>query len=507
MSALADLIAPPSARVEGWRLHLAALTLTAAALLFLFRTDAADMARIWWTSTTYGHCLFILPVIAWLVWQRRAALAQLRPTAWWPGLAVVGAGGIGWLLGDAASAAVLRQAGLVLMLQGAVVTLLGPSVARGLLFPLGYAAFLIPFGEELEPPLQQVTVAIVMPLLDLVGVPAQVDGVLIHAGRYHFEVAEACSGSKFVLAMLAFGVLVANLCFTGWRRRALFLLACVVVPVIANGLRAFGTIWAAELTSLEAATGADHIVYGWVFFAVVMAGVLAAAWRWFDRAPDAPAFDPAALQGRLRRTLPLAPAALLVLALASVFSAWSAAANRPATLPPQLYLPVLPGWTRAPLSTAGPWRPHHPGADHTLFGRYVDARGNAVDLAVAVYARQQEGAELIAFGTGVLREADRWLRVADLPPIAGGRAMRITAPGPDNRRVERVAATWYRVGDVDASSPLNVKHRTAEARLLGRSNRAMVVHLSAEVQPGRDASAAIARFRLTLGPLPRAAGL
>jgi exosortase A len=489
--------------VGSWRVHLLALGLTAAALLLLFRADLSDMARIWWTSTTYGHCLFIPPVIAWLVWQRRAELAQLNPVAWWPGLLVVGAGGCGWLLGDAASAAVLRHAGLVLMLAGAVVTLFGPTVARGLAFPLGYAAFLVPFGEELEPPLQQVTVAIVMPLLDLVGVPAVVDGVLIHAGRYWFEVAEACSGSKFVLAMLAFGVLVANLCFTGWRRRAVFLAACVVVPVLANGLRAFGTIYAAHLSTLEAATGADHIVYGWIFFAVVMAGVLAAAWRWFDRAPDAPAFDPAALAGTVRRTLPLAPAALLVLALASAFPAWSSAANRPANLPQQLYLPEVPGWTRAPVSTAAPWQPHHPGADHTLFGRYVDGRGNTVDLAVAVFARQQEGAELIAFGTGVLREADRWLRVADLPAIAGGRAMRITAPGP----VERVVASWYRVGDADAASPLDVKRRTAEARLLGRSNRAIAVHVSAEVTPGRDARANIARFRAALGPLPRAAGL
>ncbi|WP_436426467.1 archaeosortase/exosortase family protein, partial [Enterococcus faecium] len=86
-----------------------------------------------------------------------------------------------------------RQFGLVVMLQGAVVTLLGAQVARGLLLPLCYAFFLVPFGEELEPPLQQLTVGIVMPLLHLVGVPAVSNGVLIHAGRYWFEVAEACS--------------------------------------------------------------------------------------------------------------------------------------------------------------------------------------------------------------------------------------------------------------------------------------------------------------------------
>src|SRR3546814_8665397 len=72
--------------------------------------------------------------------------------------------------------ALARQLGLVMMLQGAVVTLLGPAVARGLLFPLIYAVFLVPFGESLEGPLQDVTVAMIMPLLHLFGVPAAVDG-------------------------------------------------------------------------------------------------------------------------------------------------------------------------------------------------------------------------------------------------------------------------------------------------------------------------------------------
>ncbi len=209
--------------MTAWRRHGIALAVAFALILLTFRSDVRDLLQIWWNSTTFGHCLFIGPVIAWLVWQRRAELAQLKPTGWWPGLALITIGGFGWLMGDAASVGFARQLGLVMMLQGAVVTILGAKVARGLLFPLGYGFFLVPFGEGLEPPLQTVTVAIVMPLLHLVGVPAVVDGVLIHAGRYYFEVAEACSGAKFVIAMVAFGVLVANLCFLSWKRRAVFL--------------------------------------------------------------------------------------------------------------------------------------------------------------------------------------------------------------------------------------------------------------------------------------------
>ena len=34
------------------------------------------------------------------------------------------------------------------------------------------------------------------------------------------------------------------------------------------------------------AAGFDHIVYGWIFFALVMGAVLGGAWRFFDRSPD-----------------------------------------------------------------------------------------------------------------------------------------------------------------------------------------------------------------------------
>ncbi|GAA0300839.1 exosortase A [Sphingomonas oligophenolica] len=485
-----------------WRRHLAVLGAVTVALLLLFRNDMAGLAAIWWTSTTFGHCLFITPVIAWLVWQRRAELAQVRPVAWWPGLALVALGGFGWLLGDAAGVALARHLGLVMMLQGAVVTILGPNVARGLLFPLCYAFFLVPFGEGLEAPLQTVTVGMIMPLLHLFGVPAQVNGVLITIPNGYFEVAEACSGAKFVIAMIAYGALVANVCFVSWWRRAIFMVVALIVPVIANGLRAFGTIYAAYLTSVERATGIDHIVYGWIFFGLVMAAVLAIGWRWFDRAPDAPVFDPEQLQVQPKRRIDLFVAAALTLAVAALFPTWSAAiAGRVEPLPTLITLPEVPGWHRAPMSVRAPWSPNYPGADHHLIGRYENGQGDAVDLAIAVYGSQHEGKELVSFGVGALREDDVWVRVNDLPDIAGGGVMRVTAPGP----VERDIVTWYRIGNLVTHDDRVVKLETLKAKLLGGLQRGVAVHVSAEVLPGRDPRVAIEHFLQALGPIDRLA--
>lgn len=479
-----------------WRRPLVALGVVAAILLVIFRRDVGDLAELYWTNTTFGHCLFIAPVIGWLVWIRRGELAQLTPRSWAPGLALVAIGGFGWLLGEAGTVSFARHLGLVMMLQGAVLTLLGPNVARGLLFPLCYALFLVPFGDFLEPPLQAITVWITMHLLHLVGVAATVDGVLITAGDKYFEVAEACSGSKFVIAMVAYGVLVANLCYRTWPRRLGFLAMAIVVPVLANGLRAFGTIYAAVLTSVEQATGYDHIVFGWVFFGAVMAAVLAIGWKWFDRSPDAPAFDPAALQRPMRWRLDLFMAAPMVVATALIFSGWSAAiAHRAQVLPAHIELPDVPGWTRAPVSRVAPWTPNYPGADHQLFGRYVDAQGATVDLAIAVYGSQREGKEIVGFGIGAIQQDDRWVKIKDMDALNGGTVMAITAPGP----VERQVATWYRVGSVLTSNEKIVKLETLKAKLFGGPQRAVAIHLS--VEGGRDSRAAMARFLTAIGPL------
>ncbi|MEO5493684.1 MAG: exosortase A [Sphingomonas sp.] len=498
MTAIAQAPSNSFAVARAWRRPLVALGLIVAGLLFTFRRDVGDLATLYWTNTTFGHCLFIAPVIGWLVWIRRGELSLLTPQSWAPGLTLVAAGGFGWLLGDAATVSFARHLGLVVMLQGAVLTVLGPNVARGLLFPLAYALFLVPFGDFLEPPLQTITVWITMHLLHLVGVAATVDGVLITAGDKYFEVAEACSGSKFVIAMVAYGVLVANLCYRTWPRRVAFMAMAIVVPVLANGLRAFGTIYAAVLTSVEQATGYDHIVFGWVFFGLVMAAVLAIGWKWFDRAPDAPAFDPVALRGPIRWRLDLPVAALLALATALIFPGWSAAiAHRAQTLPARIDLPQVPGWTRAPVSTTAPWTPNYPGADHQLFGRYVDAQGNTVDLAIAVYGSQREGKEIVGFGIGAIQQDDRWVKIKDLDALNGGAVVSITAPGP----IERQVATWYRVGSTLTSDGKIVKLETLKAKLFGGPQRAVAIHVSAEGAPGRDPRAAMAKFLAAVGPL------
>jgi len=494
---------------QAWRSHLVALGAAVGAIGLLFVRDGLDMARIWWTSTTFNHCFLVVPIIAWLVWQRLPELKALAPRAWAPGLALVAAGGLAWLLGEAGNVALFRHVALVLMVQGAVIACLGRAVARGLAFPIFYAFFLVPFGDQLVAPLQTLTARMSMTLLALTGVPAHIEGIFISTPSGLFRVAEACSGVRFLVAMAALGALAANLCFRSWPRRALFVAFALAVSVLANGVRAFGTIYIAWLTNNEVAVGIDHLVYGWVFFAVVIALIVAAGWRFMDRAPNARWFDPAELQGPEAEPGPpsrVAQAAAVAVALAAAGPLWTGAVAAAGTRAvPESPLPEVGGWTRLP---AGPeWQPHFVGADRIRQARYRNSAGQQVDLAIIVFARQSEGRELVGYGQGAADEDGAWSWTGEAPAPADGKAERIGSHGK-----VREVVSFYRVGRALTGSAARVKLETVRVRLLGGPQRAVAVMVAAEAPAdGLSPRPAIDAFLEDLGPVApladRAAGL
>ena len=484
---------PPQSNAVAWKTHLIALSVVIIAILILFARDVGDMANQWWNSSTYGHCLFILPLVGWLVWQRRLEVAQVEPRAWLPGLAMLGAAAFGWLIGEAAGVSVIRHAALIGMVQSAVLCVFGPAALRALLFPVFYLVFLIPVGDEIVPAMQTLTAKMAMGLLHLANVPAQIDGVFITTPTGWFEVAEACAGVKFLVAMIAYGALVTNVCFQRWGRRAGFMILCLVAPILANGVRAFGTIYAAHLTSVEAATGFDHLFYGWFFFAFVMIVVMAAAWPFFDRRIGDTWLSaiPAAV-GRTRPAFAVAVSAIGVVLLPVLWNGTVIAAGRH-PLPYAVTLPEVPGWTRVSRNDGYAWEPRFDGADHKLLGRYRNDQGETVDLAIALYGWQAEGRKIVGFAQGAIDPDSKWSWSADTLAPAGGKGQRMLAPG----KVEREALTFYVLGDGATGDAMTVKLRTLKGRLLGGDQAAAVVIASSE---GRN-RAAVDAFLKDFGPV------
>ncbi len=490
---------------EQWRSPLFQLTLAYVGLIALTLNDWIDMFDQWWNSSTYNHILLVPLILGWLIHLRLPALAKLEPKAWWPGLITLTGSALLWVVGKIAGVNLVCHLGALLMLHGATLTLIGPRIYAALIFPLAYSLFLVPFGEELVPALQMITADITIALTNLSGIPADIDGVFIDTPAGLFEVAEACSGVKFLIAMIALGTLVAHIGYKTWGRRIAFMALAIIVPIIANGFRAWGTIYIAQSQGIEFAAGFDHIFYGWIFFALVLAFVLAIGWRFFDRAVDDDAIDLQALDKLtfLKRLedFPIrgwiAFGAIAAVAAASLV--WVATAQRvEAELPEQVFAPQVAGWELVDYQPGVWWEPRGTGADHKILSRYRDAGGREVDLFLATYAAQREGAEAGAHGEGALPPDTDWRWLADGPAIDGFDTDRLQALG----KVQRVTATSYRRGDVLTGSTTKLKLATMRDKFLLQSAPTTTIIIAAEQNDRNpDAAQSVSSFAQAAGDM------
>ena len=179
--------------------------------------------------------------------------------------------------------------------------------------------------------------------LDLLGIPNFADDLTIEIPAGTFFVAEACAGLRFLIAAVAFGVFYALLNYRSPLRRAVFIGASIIVPVIANGFRALGIVVLGNILGNAEAAAADHIIYGWVFFSVVMLLLVAAGLPM--REPQlvyaAPASRPKVLHAGAAPIWAAVAACLLVAAGPAVAASLSAFATQaPLTALPSIALPA-----------------------------------------------------------------------------------------------------------------------------------------------------------------------
>jgi exosortase A len=354
----ADLLpgsAPAGRRVRittAMRDGLAAIGLGLLLLGLLFHQEFSAAVRVWIQSTAYNHYFLIIPLVAYLIWDRRAVLngAVPQPSVT-PALLAVPVGAA-WLFADRVGIMEGRQLMAVTLIQILFLVLLGWRLYRALLGPLLYLYFLVPFGAFVTPALQDFTAAFTTHGLNLLGIPNFNDGYSIEIPQGTFYIAQACAGLRFLIAALAFGCLYALLMYRSPWRRGLFILGSIITPIAANGFRALGIVTLGYLLGSAKAAATDHVLYGWLFFSIVilLLVIFGLPFREDDK-PAAPLLADATIRNHHSR-LP-ALAAVLLLGTLGPLIAFALDRAAAATVPPAPQLP--PGaCTQTALDTAMP---------------------------------------------------------------------------------------------------------------------------------------------------------
>jgi exosortase A len=480
--------------------------LTLGVLLLLagmFWPTLRSMVEVWERSETFAHGYLIFPISAWLLWRQRETLAQIRPHPDRRGLILLAAAGAAWLLADAGSVNVVAQYAFIVMLIAAVWTLLGWAFVWAAFFPLMFLFFAVPVGEFLIQPLMGVTADFTVAMLQFTGIPVYREGTFFSIPSGDWSVVEGCSGLRYLIASVTLGVLYAYLTYRSWKRRLLFSLAAIVVPVLANSGRAYMIVMIAHLSDMKLALGIDHYIYGWVFFGLVMLLLfwVGSFWREDDQPEPASAQTGEPASGASRRWLPLALLALTVAGVWPAYAAWLD--SRPLPAVPALQVEAQGGWQPGAAFTA--WVPHWIGADRQLRQPYTQA-GRNVLLQLDYYATQRQGAELINSRNFMIRQKDpAWSnvgeRIATVDMGGGPRQVRqAKLRGSDGQRL--LVWQWNLIDQRPVVNDHFAKLMLASERVRMKRDDGLSVLIATPYENGElDAAAAtLARFAADMEP-------
>jgi exosortase A len=505
MQVMTVIALPQSDRTiaRAWHRHGAALAALLALTLIIFREAVAAAVQVWWVSPTYSHCFLIVPIVLWLIWEKRSALAATAPGLFPQALWLMPLLGLMWWMGQLSAINEVRQYALMGMMQVMIVALLGLNVVRLIWFPVLYLIFLVPTGEYLIAPMQRFAAQFVDIGLNLLSVPHVTEGTTFELANGRYEIAEACAGLRFLIATVTLGVLFSYMVFRNPIKTMLFLLASVAVPLIGNGLRCIGIIVLANYTNNEYGAGVDHIVYGWGFNVAILLvlGVVGSLFR--DEFSETSTVQPEPPVASKRLVAISVLAASLVCA-GPALAFWHDNSLGGTDLSALSDPFAAGGWRQFPASPT--WRPNFSGFDTQASAAIVPADqpdSLPVDLFLGYYARPRPGHSMTAH-VNQFWNAGKWTLsdAGTATAVLAGRPIQLQEWIITSPIEKRMVWSSYWVDGRFTTSLLRVKLWQAGAALQGHEGQAVLV-LSTQMEgTPQEARGRLSRTLSALDSLP-----
>lgn len=248
----------------------------------LIQSSLMSMFGLWVGTDTYMHGLFVGP-LCWMLYRQSNTTNAHIPPKTFSVIALIALWFMALSIAKMSLFNVLQQLVFLLFLPLAVYATSGLKHVWEKRVPLTLSFLCIPFGDSFVPYLQSITADMSVWMLQLSGVSVWRQGWYISIPNADFRVAEACSGVNFLISTFVLSVFFSFMEMKSWVKRIIFSILGVFIPIIANGIRVYLIIMIADAGHVEAATGFDHLVYGWVFFLIVILLLGCLGWTWRDR--------------------------------------------------------------------------------------------------------------------------------------------------------------------------------------------------------------------------------
>lgn len=250
-----------------------------AVLIAIYFPILRNMVHHWSVVDDYQHGFIIAPLALWFAYERRWDLEDAPIKGSWLGLIPLLIGLTSLAIGRLGTELMTMRAGFVFTLIGLVLLLLGREIFKILAFPLFFLFLMVPLPQSIVNtiafPLQLIAAKAAVVSLQELGIPALVEGNIIHLAHAELFVADACSGLRSLMALITLGVVFAHFFKPGvlWIQ-VLLVASTIPIAIAVNSFRVGLTGFLAHQFGEEFATGAIHDFQGIFTFGLAFVTLL-----------------------------------------------------------------------------------------------------------------------------------------------------------------------------------------------------------------------------------------
>lgn len=243
-----------------------------ACLTVLYFSVMQRLVADWIQLPDFSHG-FLIPIVSlYFVYERRKQISALSPSSSWAGLVLLVFGIFFLLLGNLATEYFTMRFSILVVLGGIILFLLGKEYFKIILFPLIYLIFMIPIPsilmDRITFPMQLFASKVAATTLYFIDIPVLREGNVMLLANTSLEVAEACSGIRSLISLLALSVVFAYISQKITWKRVVLVLSTFPIAIIANAARVSGTGVLAHYYGDSVAQGFFHGFSGWILFVV-----------------------------------------------------------------------------------------------------------------------------------------------------------------------------------------------------------------------------------------------
>ncbi len=241
---------------------------------FVYARVVGSMIGVWSSDDNYSHGFIVPFVAAWFVYDNWDDVASTEVEGSFLGIPLLLLGLFQLLLGWLATEYYNMRFSLIVVLAGIVLYLFGRAVFRKLRLSLAYLVLMIPLPyivyDAIAFPLKLFVSWCSVLVIKLMGYAVIREGNIISFPNIVLEVADACSGLRSLVSLVALSVTFAVIFLRGNVSRWFLVVSSIPVAVFTNVFRVVVTGVLAFHYGRSAAEGFFHEFAGMVIFFMAM---------------------------------------------------------------------------------------------------------------------------------------------------------------------------------------------------------------------------------------------